>query len=218
MENQTVLIVTGCPGCGKGALIEYLQQELIKHNIALPEEITYISTGDILRAAIASQSEIGRKVEQIVNSGGLVSDEIVISLVRDVLAGCKTKIIILDGYPRTQAQLDDLRQIIQKQGHYVIRIKRNTPKEVILERVFKRRVCKKCHCTHTVEDRKCPKCGGESVIRKDDANILRRIEEYEQNTACLWDKMRDIADDTFLLDGREEAARSARIVVQDISF
>lgn len=210
--RKTLFVLFGAPGSGKGYLGDCIKQELIARQIVTANEIGYISTGDLLRAEIASGSHLGQQISEIISSGKLVSDQIVDKLVEKALQDEKV-IIFIDGYPRTQAQLDAFKTHMLTDEMYLVVIKRDTPVSLILERVSKRRVCKSCKCTHSVEDGCCPKCGGESIIRKDDAVIESRLEEYEKNTAVLWPELFEISDDAFPVDGCNDAEESAKEIV-----
>ena len=151
------------------------------------KEIAYIATGDLIREQIAQKSEIGLKIAELVQSGQLVPDSIVDTLIANALNG-EQAIKVLDGYPRTKSQFDALASKIDDDTT-VITIFRDTPVDIILQRIAKRRVCEKCKATHTSDDGCCPKCGGESLIRKDDAVIEARLDEFRKNTLPIWDRM-----------------------------
>jgi len=106
--NGMRIILYGAPGAGKGT-----QAELLAKKYAIP----HISTGDMLRSAIQDGTELGKKAKQFVESGGLVPDEVVIGIVRDVLASPKcANGFILDGFPRTIAQAEGLQKIFKELG------------------------------------------------------------------------------------------------------
>jgi adenylate kinase len=151
------------------------------------------------------------------NGGVLVADTVVDAVVGKALQKDGV-VMFLDGYPRTSKQLSYLETILRDAGYVVISIKRNTPEELILERVSKRRVCKDCKCTHSVDDGKCPKCGGESVVRRDDAVIEKRLSEYQKNTSGLWDNLKDVSNVMVTVDGSEDAFKSAETIVDDLRF
>ena len=213
--RKTLFLLFGAPGSGKGYLGDRIKQELINSGkVTSLEDIAYISTGDLLRAEIASGSDFGKELSGIVSSGGLVSDEIVNQLVRKALIADK-QFFMLDGYPRTQEQLYEFWFMVP-QNMEVIAIKVITPTELILERVSKRRVCKSCKHTHTVSDGCCPKCGGESIIRNDDANIKNRLAVYEAHTHELWNELYDRSDDAYSIDGREDTTPAAELIVSNL--
>ena len=178
------LILLGAPGAGKGT-----QAEVISDALNIPQ----ISTGNILREAVKNGTEYGLKAKEAMDSGALVADEIVIGILKDRIAAddCK-KGFILDGFPRTVPQaeaLDAMGVTIDK----VIEI--SVPDETIKQRVSGRRVCSGCGATYHVEfkpskvEGKCDKCGGETIIRKDDQpeTVLERLDVYHKQTAPLKD-------------------------------
>ena len=206
---DTLIILFGAPGCGKGHLSDRLIDALKKH--VSSEEISYISTGDLIRSEIAQATPIGLQIQELVQSGQLVPDEIVDNLVATAIKG-KQSVKILDGYPRTSHQLDFLSTQIEK-STMVLTVFRDTPEDVIKERIKKRRVCKECKKTHSVDDGCCPSCGGESIIRKDDAVIDARLEEYKKNTFPSWYEI-DILGSSLRVDGLMESEKIAEEVVQ----
>ncbi len=196
-----LIILFGAPGCGKGHLWGCLHDKLLKR--VLPESINYIATGDLIREEIAKKSEIGLQIAELVQSGQLVPDSIVDTLVANALGGDQV-IKVLDGYPRTNSQFDALKVQLDEETE-VIAVFRDTPVDVILERVAKRRVCAKCKATHTSDDGCCPRCGGESLIRKDDAVIETRLAEFEKNTLPIWDRMFEIGNTLRVMGDRESS-------------
>ena len=223
--RKTLIILFGAPGSGKGSLGDKIKEQLVNHKGMRAAEISYISTGDLLREEIAAQSELGMEISQIVNSGKLVSDEIVATLVEKALShsdefdslGVRVPsqhVMLLDGYPRTETQRLALANMLQDKAMFVVAVKRNTPFDVIKKRVSERRVCKNCKTTHLASDGKCPKCGGESIIRKDDAVIEQRLVEYETNTAPVWNKLALICDAMQAFDGMDDADAVAKWIVK----
>ena len=157
------LILLGAPGAGKGTQAEILCERL---------QIPTISTGNMIREALKSGTEMGRKAQSYIESGALVPDEVVIGIVRDRLAqdDCKNG-FILDGFPRTIPQAEAL----DRMGITIDRVVDiHVPDEVITRRVSGRRVCPGCGNSYHVEtkkpqqDGKCDRCGTTLVQRKDD--------------------------------------------------
>ena len=208
--NKKIIVLFGAPGSGKGYLGDCIKEELKNAGV---NDFMYISTGDLLRAEIKAQTKLGKEIEQIVTSGKLVGDAIVSELVAKALCEPHT-IKLIDGYPRTYWQLDDFITACNKLGDDIISVKRDTAVELIRERVAKRRVCKSCKATHSVDDGCCPKCGGASEIRKDDAVIDARLNEYETNTAPIWNELARNSSATFVVDGSEEAKDVAKQFVK----
>ncbi len=178
------LILLGAPGAGKGT-----QAEVISEALNIPQ----ISTGNILREAVKNGTEFGLKAKEAMDSGALVSDEIVIGILKDRIAcdDCKDG-FILDGFPRTVPQaeaLDSMGVNIDK----VIEI--FVPDETIRQRVSGRRVCSGCGATYHVDFKPskvegvCDKCGAQTIIRKDDQpqTVLDRLDVYHKQTAPLKD-------------------------------
>ncbi|MCQ2464394.1 MAG: adenylate kinase [Oscillospiraceae bacterium] len=178
------LILLGAPGAGKGT-----QAEVISEALNIPQ----ISTGNILREAVKNGTEYGLKAKAAMDSGALVSDDIVIGILKDRIAcdDCKGG-FILDGFPRTVPQaeaLDAMGVTIDKVVEIFV------PDETIKQRVSGRRVCSGCGATYHVDfkpskvEGKCDKCGGETIIRKDDQpeTVIERLDVYHKQTAPLKD-------------------------------
>ena len=210
--EKILFVLFGAPGSGKGYLGECLKSEIEKKGFA----VKYISTGDLLREEIALKTPLGEQLAQTISSGKLVPDDVVDALVEKALKAEET-VLFLDGYPRTYSQFLAFTSFVEAEDAFkVVVVKRDTPVELILERVAKRRVCATCKATHSVDDGCCPKCGGESVIRKDDAVIRGRLEEYEANTAGLWNDLRLFAEEMYVVEGSEEATKAASEIVEDL--
>jgi adenylate kinase len=180
------LILLGTPGVGKGT-----QAQLIEKKHHIPQ----ISTGDILRAEIKKESDLGRKVQALMARGELVSDEIMLEIIKYRLnePDCKQG-FILDGFPRTLQQarsLDILLQELSKKNIKAISI--IVPEPEIIKRLSSRRVCVKCGKTYNLhlnpppDDAKCRVCGGEIIQRDDDkeVTIRKRLAIYMEKTAPL---------------------------------
>ena len=176
------LILLGAPGAGKGT-----QAEVISAALSIPQ----ISTGNILREAVKNGTEFGLKAKAAMESGALVSDEVVIGILKDRIAqdDCKNG-FILDGFPRTVPQAEALEAMgvnIDK----VVEI--YVPDETISKRLSGRRVCEDCGASYHTDCKpskvpgKCDKCGGNTVIRKGDepATVLERVKVYHEQTAPL---------------------------------
>lgn len=204
--NKKLIILFGAPGSGKGYLGDCIKEELKSSG---NNDFLYISTGDLLRAEIKAQTKLGKEIETIVSSGKLVSDAIVSELVMKALTQPHT-IKILDGYPRTEFQMYDIIAARDMLDHDIISIKRDTSVDLIKKRVSNRRICKNCKATHSVADGCCPKCGGPSEIRKDDAVIDARLKEYERNTEPLWYELVKNSCTTLVADGSSEAKYLAK--------
>lgn len=174
-------IFLGPPGAGKGSLAVKVAQDY---------KIPHISTGDIFRAAIKNQTELGKKVKAIIDGGGLVSDDITCALVKERLAeaDCKNG-FILDGFPRTIPQADALAEFCPD----VVCVNFVIDEDVVINRLSTRRVCKKCGANFNILTKSpktegvCDECGGELYQRDDDKSesIMHRMEVYREQTEPL---------------------------------
>ena len=178
------LILLGAPGAGKGT-----QAELLTDKLSIPA----ISTGNMLREAIANGTELGLKVKQYMDEGNLVPDELILGIVADRVTrpDCQNG-FILDGVPRTLAQAEALEAKGVKIDHVVsIEVEDSE----IEGRMTGRRVCGKCGASYHIvanpakKDGICDLCGGELVIRKDDApeTVRKRLQVYHATTEVLKD-------------------------------
>ena len=172
------IILLGAPGSGKGTLAKKISRDF---------DLPQISTGDLFRACLKEGNELGLKIKSIMESGGLVPDELTVELVRERLnqEDCK-KGYILDGFPRTVAQAEALETI----AHIDTVILVELPFETIIERLSGRRTCVKCgeiYNTDTYAGVECGKCGSQLIQRDDDKpeTIKNRLEVYEKNTSPL---------------------------------
>ena len=175
------LVFLGPPGAGKGTQASYVCEKL-----AIP----HISTGDMLRSAIANGTPTGLQAKVFMDAGKLVPDEVLIAMVRERLsaADCANG-YLLDGFPRTVAQAEALKGI--SAPDYAVNV--DVPDEKLLARLTGRRVCAKCAGTFHVSQLNgatvCPVCGGELIQRKDDTpeTISNRLSVYHTQTAPLID-------------------------------
>ena len=176
------LILLGAPGAGKGT-----QGELLRERLHIPT----ISTGNMLREAMANGSALGKQVKQYMDEGSLVPDDVIMSIVAERVAqpDCKNG-FILDGVPRTLAQAE----AIDAKG---VRIDHVVSLEVddvaITARMSGRRVCAACGATYHIVNNPpktegiCDLCGGQVAIRKDDepATVQHRLDVYHASTEVL---------------------------------
>lgn len=176
------IVLLGAPGAGKGTQAAKLVEEF-----ATP----HISTGDILRAAVKNQTELGKKAKGYMDAGDLAPDSLIIDLMDERLRepDCE-KGFILDGFPRTTAQavaLDDMLVRLERPLDAALLV--DVDPEVIIKRLTERRCCKECGYIGTAADATCPKCGGEMYQRDDDneTTVRNRLDVYAKSTSPLID-------------------------------
>ncbi|ALC83354.1 MULTISPECIES: adenylate kinase [Bacillus] len=180
------LVLMGLPGAGKGT-----QAERIVEDYGIP----HISTGDMFRAAMKEETALGLKAKSFIDKGELVPDEVTIGIVEERLGknDCSNG-FLLDGFPRTVAQAGALEDILAKQDKsidYVINI--NVDKDILMERLTGRRICKNCGATYHLvfnppsKEGVCDKCGGELYQREDDneKTVSNRLEVNVKQTKPL---------------------------------
>jgi adenylate kinase len=178
------VVMLGPPGAGKGTQAERFARE---------HGIPKISTGDILREAVQSGSDLGRKVKALMDRGELVNDDLIIGIVRERLAkpDCAAG-FVLDGFPRTVPQAEALDGIIAG-GDPLIVVEMKVPDEELVRRVQRRRVCKECGTNVSAFGagpglvQLCERCGGELVTRSDDSEtvVRDRLKVYWRETAPM---------------------------------
>jgi len=180
------LILLGPPGAGKGTQAEKIAKEF---------NIPHISTGDIFRANIKNETELGLKAKQYIDNGELVPDSVVVAIVEDRIKQDDTKNgFLLDGFPRTENQALALDEVLNELGislDAVINIKVDS--QVLVSRITGRRICKDCGATYHIEfnppaeEGVCDLCGGELYQRSDDNEdtVQNRIDVYNKQTAPL---------------------------------
>lgn len=172
------LVLLGAPGAGKGTQAEKIQKAL---------NIPILSTGNLLRQAIAAGTPLGREAQGYMDGGNLVPDELIIGLVEEKLKSpdC-ARGVIFDGFPRTVHQAEALEGIADIDTVLSLEVDDDT----ILHRMSGRRTCPKCQATYHVtdnpprEDGKCDKCGAELTIRHDDQpeTVRERLSVYHKQT------------------------------------
>lgn len=181
------LVLLGPPGGGKGTQAKRLQET---------RGLVQLSTGDMLRAAVASGSEVGRRAKAVMDAGQLVSDEIVIAIIDERLDQPDVaKGAIFDGFPRTVAQAEALDAMLARKGKTLdMAIEVRVPDEFIVERITGRYTCAKCGAGYhdTFQKPKiegtCDSCGGTDFVRRPDdrvETVTKRLETYHAQTAPL---------------------------------
>lgn len=183
-----IIIMLGAPGTGKGTVAGLLQEKL---------GIKQVSTGDIFRKNIKEGTELGKIAEVYISRGDLVPDDVTVKVVEDRLNEPDVENgIILDGFPRTVKQAEELDKILAEKGKKVDKvINLTTPDEEIVERIVNRRVCSNQECKSVYnlilnppkKDGICDKCGSELIIRKDDTEetVRARLKNYFEQTSPL---------------------------------
>ncbi len=176
------VVMLGPPGAGKGTQAK---------RVATARGIPHVSTGDILRAAIASGSPLGRQVKTVLDAGQLVGDDIVIEVMRKRLASPDARAgVVLDGFPRRVHQAQALDEMLADRGALVIVDLTVTDAEVV-ERLSRRRVCARCGAIAGSSDASpaasCSSCSGVLEQRSDDSEdvVLERLAVYRRDTAPL---------------------------------
>ncbi len=189
MTRPAVLILLGPPGAGKGTQARMLEQE---------HGLVQLSTGDLLRAAVKEGTEAGKAAKAVMDAGGLVSDEIVLAILRDRIAQPDTaKGVILDGFPRTPAQAEALEALLAEHGTSVsAAISLEVEDAAMVDRVSGRFTCAKCGAGYhdrfktPAVDGVCDECGSTEFTRRADDNaetVRARLEAYHTQTAPLID-------------------------------
>ncbi|MBR6338220.1 MAG: adenylate kinase [Ruminococcus sp.] len=204
------LILLGAPGAGKGTQAEVISKEF---------NIPTISTGNMLRAAVKAGTEYGLKAKAAMDAGDLVSDDIVIGILKDrIKEPDAANGFILDGFPRTVPQaeaLDNMGVTIDKVLEIFV------PDETIKQRVSGRRVCLDCGATYHVDFKPskvegvCDVCGKELVIRKDDKpeTVISRLKTYHEQTAPLkgyYDKQGKLVT----VEGQDALEETTKLVLE----
>lgn len=149
----------------------------------------------MLRAAVLEETELGKMAESVMAAGGLVGDDIMIGIVRERLnaTDASTRGYILDGFPRTIEQANSLDEIASDQARPIdVVLDLNVPREIVLERISARRVCRDCGTNYTATGNDpspwiCDVCGGDVMQRADDTpdSVNRRLDLYEEQTFPL---------------------------------
>ena len=206
------LLIFGAPGVGKGT-----QAKIISSKLSIP----HISTGDMLREAVANKTGYGLKAKSFMDKGELVPDEIIAGIIKDRLQNpdCKNG-FILDGIPRTIYQAELLDKIfVDLNGGKLYLIKIDAEDETIIRRLSNRRLCKECNNIVNLLDidnpNVCPICGAENSLikRRDDEEevIKNRLVVYQQSTAPVLDYYKDKSE-IIVIDGIQEIEK----VTEDI--
>ncbi|MEN7972226.1 MAG: adenylate kinase [Verrucomicrobiota bacterium] len=182
---MTAIVLLGPPGAGKGTVAEVLVEKGFAH----------VSTGDLLREQIRLETPLGLEAKKSMDQGRFVSDEIVVSMIRDLLQGseCNAR-FLFDGFPRTLVQAEKLDELIRSfEGSLDAVLLLECPDQTIIDRLSGRRTCISCGAVYHVEYKpssaggRCAVDGGELVQRPDDQpeTIMKRLEVYAEQTEPL---------------------------------
>lgn len=186
------IILLGPPGAGKGTIAKALMQH---------DGSVQISTGDILRGAIAEGTGLGKQVEAAMAAGNLVTDELIMGIMEERLQqeDCKRG-YLLDGFPRTIPQAEALKALLAKLGETLdCALELDMPRDVIIDRLTTRRTCTNCGEIYNVKSKPpklegiCDVCGNDIVQRDDETEeaIENRLQVYNEQTAPLVSFYRD---------------------------
>jgi len=178
-----IIVFLGPPGAGKGTQAKLLSQRM---------GFLHLSTGDLLREAVKSQTLLGKKAKEYMDRGELVPDELIVQLIEETMP--KDGNVILDGFPRTVNQALALEEMLRVKGEKISKVLFfDVPDEVIIDRLSGRRVCSKCGAVYHVKynppkvEGVCDLCGGSLVQRDDDREevVRKRLEVYRKQTQPL---------------------------------
>lgn len=179
------IILFGPPGAGKGTQSALLVKKM---------DMRHISTGDLLREAVAKKTALGLEAKSFMDAGKLVPDAVMIGMVGEVLKTLAGKSFILDGFPRTVVQAEALETLLQQNKMQIGKaLFLEVPRQDLMRRLTGRRVCANCGAVYhidskpTVKPNVCDACGGNVVQRKDDQDdvIQTRLEAYDKSTSPL---------------------------------
>jgi adenylate kinase len=213
MAAPTVLIM-GPPGAGKGTQSSHLVERY---------SLRHIATGDMLREAVTNGTPLGAEAQRFMDDGNLVPDALIVDMIREVVAELDESTgILLDGFPRTEAQaeaLDAMLDDISRSVDVALDIK--VPDSVLVERLSGRWICRTCGTPYNVNTRPpatpgvCDLDGGELYQRDDDTAeaVRNRLEVYERQTAPVADHYR--SEDVLVEIDGDQAANAVRSALDD---
>jgi adenylate kinase len=214
MSSRPCLILFGPPGSGKGTQATLLRDKL---------GMAHISTGDMLRARVASGDELGKAVSGIMQSGGLVPDELVNRLVEDRIeqpdaAGG----FILDGYPRTVAQAKLLDSVLKERKIRTVVVHLKVDYNVVIARLSGRRLCPSCGALSSVSGNSgsetCSQCHTALVIRDDDREevVVQRLKAYDLQTAPVLEYLNGAGYPTIDVQGDGRTPQAIAKEIEDL--
>jgi len=180
------IILLGAPGAGKGTLAEGIKNKT---------DFVHVSTGDMLRAEVKAGSKLGLEAKGFMASGALVPDTLILNMIAQRLdAGPQTARYMFDGFPRTMEQAKGLEEIFSKRNGKITKVLLfDVTREVVVDRIAGRRVCKQCGAVYHVrnipskKEGVCDQCGGVLYQRPDDneQTVLNRLDVFQKQTAGL---------------------------------
>jgi adenylate kinase len=187
------LVLLGRQGAGKGTQCTRLSRHYV---------VPHISTGDILRAAVREGTEFGKKAKELMDAGELLPDDVIVGIIDERLDrdDTRTRGFILDGFPRTTTQAEELLRITAPRGIDLV-VNLEVARDIVLRRLASRRVCSDCGTNYSTDappkyGTTCDVCGGDVIHREDDteAAIKKRLDLYERETAPLlgWFEARNL--------------------------
>lgn len=216
MDKGVALVFLGAPGAGKGTVISLVSKKF---------PLEQVSTGDLIRAKVKDDPEFKAQVQELMNKGLLLGDDIVEGLLREAVGKIPLgKGLALDGYPRTLKQAESLEKILPEFNRELTKvIYLNASEETILKRLGGRRQCEKCGAIYNIvgmrpkQEGVCDKCGGRLFIRDDDKPevVRKRLQEYNEKTASLIEFYRDKGL-LFEVDANKEATESAEVILKEL--
>lgn len=179
-KNKFAIVFVGPPGCGKGTQASLLCKE---------KDFHAFSTGDEIRKEIATGSAFGNKLKQICDKGELVSDDIILNMVKNFIDHLDTNRVLFDGFPRTISQAENLNHLLLSDELWNVRVfDFHVDDEIVFNRILGRFSCKACGQGYNDKTLKtkvagiCDKCGGTDFIRRDDDNektLMNRLKAYK---------------------------------------
>ena len=202
------IILFGAPGAGKGT-----QAKSLVEKYGIPQ----ISTGDMFRAAIAEGTELGKKAKSYMDEGVLVPDDVTIGIVEERLTkeDCK-KGFILDGFPRTIHQAEELQKILEKQGKSIDKVVvLDVDDSEILERITGRRMSKKTGKIYHIKYNPPVDENEEDIYQREDDNetaVKTRLKAYKEQTSPLFDYYKNLGK-TVVIDGKQKVEK----ITEDIT-
>jgi adenylate kinase len=210
------IVLLGAPGAGKGTQCKYIVEKY---------RLLHLSSGDILRRHRAQGSELGKKAQKFMDSGALVPDDIIIDMMIDEIAKAPAGGYVLDGFPRTVKQAEDLDKALGKKNQKLDAVLNlQVDEKIIVRRITGRRICPKCAAVYHIEnlkpkvEGKCDKDGSSLLQRPDDTAevVITRLQNYNKQTAPLVDYYKR-KNTVFDIDANEEAEKVGDLIIRKLA-